>query len=365
MVIALTASLPLAVIAADTNALLNAAQSGDRDAQYQLAMKYLTGAGLQKNIKKALTWLTRAGKQGHPRAQFFLGQFYRSGMGVEKDLVEARKWFRLAATWGDIDAQNAYNELKRREVKEKLQQVRVKAEAGDLQALHQLASWHLEGESGAEKSSSAAIHWFTRAAQEGYMASQYQLGLLYKSGGDGFKKDLSQARKWLTLAHEQGSAEARVLLQDISRQQQGSGRPLQERISKLARRVPFEKEAKQGDAQAQYKLGLMYIRGEGVKLDPVVGLAWLRKSAGQNNINAQIHLGQLLMRGLYVDKDYDESAMWYQRAANAGDAEAQYMLANMFRAGLGVDKDQKQAEQLYSAAAKQGHAKAKARMGIR
>lgn len=45
--------------------------------------------------------------------------------------------------------------------------------------------------------------------------------------------------------------------------------------------------AEQGDAEAQYRLGVMYARGQGVKKDPVAALKWYRRSAGQGYGKAQ------------------------------------------------------------------------------
>jgi len=45
--------------------------------------------------------------------------------------------------------------------------------------------------------------------------------------------------------------------------------------------------AEQGDAEAQYRLGVMYARGQGVKKDPAAALKWYRRSAGQGYGKAQ------------------------------------------------------------------------------
>ncbi len=39
--------------------------------------------------------------------------------------------------------------------------------------------------------------------------------------------------------------------------------------------------AEQGDAEAQYNLGLMYLEGQGVKQDNVEAYAWIRTAAAQ------------------------------------------------------------------------------------
>ncbi|GMQ99203.1 MAG: hypothetical protein BMS9Abin18_0019 [Zetaproteobacteria bacterium] len=78
-----------------------AAEKGNRRAQYQLGLLYARGDGVQKNLVKAREWLRKAAMQGHPKAQFYLGQMYVFGDGGEKDNVKATTWFWLAKTLGD------------------------------------------------------------------------------------------------------------------------------------------------------------------------------------------------------------------------------------------------------------------------
>jgi len=49
----------------------------------------------------------------------------------------------------------------------------------------------------------------------------------------------------------------------------------------------YRKAAEQGDAGAQYNLGVMYKNGQGVKQDHAEAVRWLRKAAEQGHANAQ------------------------------------------------------------------------------
>ena len=51
--------------------------------------------------------------------------------------------------------------------------------------------------------------------------------------------------------------------------------------------------AKQGDAKAQYNLGLMYDEGAGVPQDYKTGVKWYRLAAEQGNANAQKKLKEI------------------------------------------------------------------------
>jgi TPR repeat protein len=80
---------------------LAAAQQGDAESQYVIALMYKAGEGLAKNEKEAAAWLLKASGQKHPEAQSALGDCYEKGLGVKKDKVEALKWYFLAKVNGD------------------------------------------------------------------------------------------------------------------------------------------------------------------------------------------------------------------------------------------------------------------------
>ncbi len=95
----------------------------------------------------------------------------------------------------------------------------------------------------------------------------------------------------------------------------------------------FRPLAERGDAKAQYHLGVMYSKGEGVPQDDAKAVKWYRKAAEQGHASAQNNLGVLYFKGKGVPQDDAEAARWYRKAAEQGDAYAQYALGIMY--GLG------------------------------
>jgi uncharacterized protein len=93
--------------------------------------------------------------------------------------------------------------------------------------------------------------------------------------------------------------------------------------------------AKQGVAQAQRNLGLMYANGQGVPQDYAEAAKWYRRAADQGDALAQSDLGGMYSRGLGVPQDYAEAAKWYRRAADQGHARAQWNLGMMYDGGHG------------------------------
>src|SRR5699024_3462846 len=69
--------------------------------------------------------------------------------------------------------------------------------------------------------------------------------------------------------------------------------------------------AYQGNADAQFNLGTMYIQGESVPQNAFKALEWFQKSADQGNADAQYHLGLMYYHGEGVPQDYAKTVEWY------------------------------------------------------
>ncbi len=78
----------------------------------------------------------------------------------------------------------------------------------------------------------------------------------------------------------------------------------------------------QGDAAAQYQLGVMYADGEGVPQDDSEALRWYRMAAEQGNAVAQWELGLMYSTGEGVPKDDVEAVRWLMLATKHGDGAA-------------------------------------------
>ena len=80
--------------------------------------------------------------------------------------------------------------------------------------------------------------------------------------------------------------------------------------------------AEQGDAVAQYNLGVMYANGQGVAEDDVEAVKWFRKSAEQGYADAQYNLGFAYANGFGVVQNYVAAHMWWNLARAQGDENA-------------------------------------------
>lgn len=112
--------------------------------------------------------------------------------------------------------------------------------------------------------------------------------------------------------------------------------------------------AEQGNALAQYNLGVLYHKGRGVPQDDVQARKWYAKAAAQGQAKAQFSLGTLYFNGEGGVKDYREALRWFRLAADQGEALAQTKIAIMYDDGQGVPHDRVQAYKWYSLAATNG-----------
>ena len=81
--------------------LLQAARTGDADAQCNLGILYGNGVddnnrNVEANRPQAVKWLLAAAKQGLPRAQVQLAEVYADGPDVSGSHITACGWFLLA-----------------------------------------------------------------------------------------------------------------------------------------------------------------------------------------------------------------------------------------------------------------------------
>jgi uncharacterized protein len=80
--------------------------------------------------------------------------------------------------------------------------------------------------------------------------------------------------------------------------------------------------AEQGNAGAQFNLGVMYNNGQGVPEDYKTAVKWFRLAAEQGQANAQFNLGVMYNNGQGVPQDYIRAHMWWNLAASSGYKDA-------------------------------------------
>ncbi len=121
--------------------------------------------------------------------------------------------------------------------------------------------------------------------------------------------------------------------------------------------------AEQGNAEAQYQLGILYARGMGVDQSYTEAANWYRKAAMQGNAEAQYSLGALHFNRDIPTEDYAEAAGWYMKAAEQGLPKAQLNVAILYFRGDIFEQNLDEALNWYTRAAEQGSAEAQFNLG--
>ncbi|MDO5861287.1 MAG: tetratricopeptide repeat protein [Thermoplasmata archaeon] len=160
----------------------------------------------------------------------------------------------------------------------------------------------------------------------------------------------------------------------------------------------FIREARNNNAEAEYCIGLMYARGQGIEKDYPAAISWFQKSydrglqspayflgkmhllgmgtaknptkarmyfeaVAAHDARASYELGIMHFTGKDVPRDLVESAKWMRKSAEAGNAEAQFVLGQFYKAGAGVHKDVPEAVKWLTSAAINRHKGAQILLG--
>ncbi len=116
--------------------------------------------------------------------------------------------------------------------------------------------------------------------------------------------------------------------------------------------------AREGLAEAQNNVGLMYERGLGVTQNYPDAMNWYRQAADQGLAEANLNLGLLYYSGYGTQVNDREAFRRFRAAAAEKLAEAQYMLGLMHYAGRGTAQSFIEAYRGFLDAAKQGYPEA-------
>jgi TPR repeat protein len=194
----------------DLSRLVSEAESGDRKAEYLLALLYQEDRLVPRDLAAARKWMLKSAEQGYVPAQAGMGGMLISGRndGVIPDYADADRWLRMAATQGDGDAQLWLGVGYERgwfgvtDYCEALKWLRKAAEQGQPTAQFSLGQMYEDGE-GVPESDSLAASWYRKAADHspaylgGVWEAEVQLSYMYRDGR--LPEDNVQAYMWFAV----------------------------------------------------------------------------------------------------------------------------------------------------------------------
>jgi TPR repeat protein len=221
------------------------------DGYFIMSSFYLKGYGVDVSKGKACELAEKAWNAGAAEAALALALCYR-----DDDRALSLKWLEKGAGAGDRMAQYEWSQVLingeyiEKDVDKGLRWLRQSADAGYLPAQYEWSQVLLGGKY-IEKDIDGGLRWLRLSADAGYLPSLYDLGIIHASGFLGVEKDYELALSY------------------------------------------FLKAAEQGDAQAQFKAGMMYI-----KLDDMdCAYACFQKASKQGHQKAEMILNKMVENG--------------------------------------------------------------------
>jgi TPR repeat protein len=164
--------------------LIEVANTGYRDAEYELGKVYYDNRSKHFDIKKAFTLFVSSAEKGRAAAQANLGLMYYYGEGVGKDMQKSKYWYQKAAENGFDNAKYALGVILLEEKDSKaVDWLESAAGDGHLGAIMTLAD-HYQQKGDFEKS----IFWFGAAVKAGESEAVLPLAILKYDNGDELDK---------------------------------------------------------------------------------------------------------------------------------------------------------------------------------
>lgn len=303
---------------------------------------------MSNNYENAVLYAKKATENNNVDGQLVLGKCYYYGYALEKNVEEGKKLIKEAIAKNNIPAMKEFANICGQEgnIPEKINWYTKVAELGDNEAMSILGELYKNGTSDLNKDYLEAEKWYTKAFENrpnDSISAKYAeyLGDIYKEGGFGLSQDYEKAIEWYTKSSSLGNYNVQSTLESL--------RSIKSQAQLLI-------QAEQGDADACYKLGDKYRKGEDVEKNCSEAIKWYTKAAEQGNANAQNALGDMYYNGAEIGHNYTEAVKWYNKAADQGNVAAQYSLGNMYYYRY---QNYSEAKKWYTKAAEQGNAEAK------
>jgi localization factor PodJL len=155
-------------------------------------------------------------------------------------------------------------------------------------------------------------------ANAGNAVAQYQFAQVRLSEGD-----LETAASFLRRASQKGVAPAQYELGKLYERGQGVDKDL------IEARSLIQKAAEAGHVGAMYDYALFLAEGDGGPASETDAVHWFEQAAERGLVDAQYNLGVVHAEGIGTPKDLAKALLWFEIAAKAGDIGAEQEVANL------------------------------------
>lgn len=118
--------------------------------------------------------------------------------------------------------------------------------------------------------------------------------------------------------------------------------------------------AEKDNADAQYNLGILYMKGLGVEKNEKTAFVWYKRSSANGNTDAMYNLGTMYNQGRVIYRSPKDAYKWWLKSAELGNAAAQFNLAVIYAYGRSVRKNPEEAIKWWKKSAMQNNKDSKA-----
>jgi TPR repeat protein len=199
-------------------ALQKVATEGNKEAMYELAIRYKDGA--PKNAGMYAEWLRKAAEAGNVQAMTKLYAELNLGRDIQKDTAQSLFWLRKAAEAGSTRAMIMLAE--RYEIGFELSENKEEAfrwyhraaELGDPESMGNVAKCYYFGR-GVSKSNEEAVVWWRKGANADSKSAMFWLGRSYVKG-EGVQISEEQAIYWWRKAVE-GDSPNKLAVEELKK----------------------------------------------------------------------------------------------------------------------------------------------------
>lgn len=361
----------------DIKALMTKANAGDVDAQETLGLMYFHGKGVPQSYEKAEPWLDKASIERRVDAMMAYAEMFEKGLGVRQEEWAAKFWYGEAAKKGNAEAK-AWVEVYDTNNPSTSITVRAKTSYGpppkitvgphyktreltqrekDFETIgHDVGvEFYNEGKY------ATARHTWEPYAEAGLAKYQLKLGLTYLK-----EKNYGPALTWFKRAA--AVPEAGLNEFDVAEAQGKVGAMYVEGLgvdvdlSHAAGWLTLATDRLVPDGYASRLLGLMYKDGEGVPQNNLKAMNLLKNVRNRPDIWYELVI--LYDEGYNGFTWHDDATKYAKKTANAGYAPGEFILGLRYAQGEHVERNIPLAISWFKKAALQGHVGAQTNLGI-
>jgi len=113
--------------------------------------------------------------------------------------------------------------------------------------------------------------------------------------------------------------------------------------------------AEKDNHEAQYNLGILYMKGLGVEKNEKTAFIWYKRAAANGNTDAMYNLAMMYNQGRVIYRSPKDAFKWWKKSAELGNASAQFNLGVVYVYGRSVKQNTEEALKWWKKSARQGN----------